>query len=272
MPGPNGTLFIDEIGELPLSAQTSLLRPCQDRAFVVLGETRPRPIEGRLLFATNRDLEAECRNGSFRLDLHARLDVVPVHMPPLRAILRDAPGQLRVCLRGFVARRFDTAERIDRMTDEIEAHLRVTRPDDPWVGNLRALGNYVEQYILTRGQTSVPAVRAAAVSAPAAAPTPEAGGRPESRAAVSSGAVSSGAVRDAQVLGPRAAELEVDADELLRVYVSWAHARSGGNKAETARVTGMDKRTVGRYLDYKRVARWMKAKLTPKGKGKPEKK
>ena len=79
-----GSLFLDEVGEIPLWVQPKLLRPFQNREYVAVGDLRIRTIEGRLLFATHRDLEAACRNGQFREDLYERMNGFGVRMPSLR--------------------------------------------------------------------------------------------------------------------------------------------------------------------------------------------
>ena len=95
LPGPNGTLFLDEIGELPPHVQAKLLRPLQSREILPIGQPRPLPAEGRIVTATNRNLEAYCHEGKFRLDLFERLNGVRIHMPSLRTMLAEMPGDLR---------------------------------------------------------------------------------------------------------------------------------------------------------------------------------
>src|SRR6185295_14847653 len=80
----NGTLFLDEVGELPLALQVKLLRALQEKVVMKVGDTKPEHVDIRIVAATNRDLEFEMKNGTFREDLFYRLNVINIHLPPLR--------------------------------------------------------------------------------------------------------------------------------------------------------------------------------------------
>lgn len=140
-----GTLFLDEVGELPLDLQPKLLRALQEREIERIGGSKPIPINVRLIAATNRDLARMVAEREFRSDLYYRLRVFPVFAPPLR----ERAGDIPILVRHFVS----THSR--RMGKTIE-----TIPDDtmaalvrwPWPGNIRELENFLERaVILTRG-------------------------------------------------------------------------------------------------------------------------
>ena len=133
-----GTLFLDEIGELPLLLQAKLLRALQEREFDRVGGTRPVRVDFRLVAATNRDLEAAVKAGTFRQDLFYRLKVVLLSLPPLRERKEDIP-----LLADYVLRKH--APRCGRRVAGIasEALARLSKHD--WPGNVRELENVIEQ-------------------------------------------------------------------------------------------------------------------------------
>jgi transcriptional regulator with GAF, ATPase, and Fis domain len=140
-----GTLFLDEVGELPLDLQPKLLRALQEREIERVGGTRPIPVNVRLIAATNRDLAQLVAEKQFRSDLFYRLKVFPIFAPPLR----DRAGDIPVLVRHFVAahgrRMGKTIETIPKET--MDALIRW-----PWPGNIRELENFLERaVILTRG-------------------------------------------------------------------------------------------------------------------------
>jgi hypothetical protein len=95
LPGEHGSLFLDEAGEFPWDVQAKLLRPLQNREIVPMGESRPQKVYGRPIFATHRNLEAMCLAGEFREDLLERMNGMHIHMPSLRQMMAEAPGELR---------------------------------------------------------------------------------------------------------------------------------------------------------------------------------
>ncbi len=247
LPGRYGTLFIDEIGEILAHVQAQLLRPFQNREVVPLGEARARKILGRLMFATNRDLEAMCGRGEFRPDLYERMNGVRIHMPPLRQMLAEAPEELAGYVRAFMTGKLDDPDQVEAWTARVVETIRATKGGYAWPRNLRELRNYTERYILMGYGSTPPPPPAEYVVRPQAG---EAGARaPESVCVPSS-----------EVLGRRAKAGEVTLGEVARALVTRVHASTGENTAETARKLGIDYRTVQRWVDPKRLARWRKGK------------
>ena len=139
------TLFLDEIGDLPLSMQTKLLRFLQEREFERIGSSETIRVDVRLVAATNADLEAKVREGNFRQDLYYRLNVVPIVTTPLR----ERPGDVPVLARHFAARICD-AEQIPLRT--LSADALDLLASLPWPGNVRQLENTIERAIALCGQ------------------------------------------------------------------------------------------------------------------------
>ncbi|MCH9650779.1 MAG: sigma-54 dependent transcriptional regulator [Deltaproteobacteria bacterium] len=137
----DGTLFLDEVGELPLSLQPKLLRALQEGRFNRVGGTDEISVDFRLIAATNRDLPAEVAAGRFREDLFYRLNVVPIRLPPLRERREDIPRLIRHFAAGAARRHGITQARFPKLV------LR-RLIDYSWPGNVRELANAVERLIL----------------------------------------------------------------------------------------------------------------------------
>ena len=143
-----GTLFLDEIGDLALSAQAKILRALQEGVIVRVGDSKAIPVDVRVIAATNRDLEGEIREGRFREDLYYRLNVMPIHVPPLRkrsedipalvshfvAVLGSGPGMIPKPFSGGALRRLQKRR---------------------WSGNVRELRNAVERLLILAGGPEV---------------------------------------------------------------------------------------------------------------------
>jgi len=136
-----GTLFLDEIGDLPADMQVLLLRVLQEREFERLGGSQTVRVDIRLIAATNRDLEAEVRAGRFRSDLYYRLNVFPVHIPPLRQRPEDIAPLVAHLAEKHAARLGRTISRIDRQALAILQSYA-------WPGNVRELENVVERAVI----------------------------------------------------------------------------------------------------------------------------
>jgi transcriptional regulator with PAS, ATPase and Fis domain len=132
-----GTVFLDEIGELPIDLQAKLLRALQEKEIRPVGSTRPIPINVRILAATNRDLEAAVQQGSFRKDLYFRLNVVNLRIPPLRQRKQDIP-----LLVAHILERIREQSHTEKILTE-EAMQMLLEYD--WPGNVRELENCMER-------------------------------------------------------------------------------------------------------------------------------
>jgi transcriptional regulator with GAF, ATPase, and Fis domain len=135
------TIFLDEIGDLPLELQTKLLHVLEQGEFERLGSSRTIRVDARVIAATNRDLPAMVRNGTFREDLFYRLNVFPITVPPLRARHSDIPLLVWAFVREFATAQGKTFEQIGRRTMEALARYA-------WPGNVRELRNVVERAVI----------------------------------------------------------------------------------------------------------------------------
>lgn len=141
-----GTLFIDEIGEVPPGIQVKLLRVLQFGSYERVGENAPKETDVRIIAATNRDLEAEVRAGRFRADLYYRVNVVPVTIPPLREHRSDIPYLVEYFIKKYSLKARKTLKGIT-----LEAMARIMRY--PFPGNVRELENVIERgIVLCRGE------------------------------------------------------------------------------------------------------------------------
>jgi formate hydrogenlyase transcriptional activator len=136
-----GTIFLDEVGEIPLELQTKLLRVLQEREFERLGSSRTIRTDARLIAATNRDLEAMVSEQTFRSDLFFRLNVFPVHVPPLRERQGDIPLLVRHFTQQF-------SRRMNRAIKTIPSAAMDALCGYHWPGNIRELQNVVERAVI----------------------------------------------------------------------------------------------------------------------------
>jgi formate hydrogenlyase transcriptional activator len=142
-----GTVFLDEVGEIPLELQPKLLRVLQEREFERLGSARTLRTDARLIAATNRDLSALAGEQQFRQDLYYRLNVFPIHVPPLRERREDIPTLVRHFAQQF-------ARRMKRTIETIPSETMETLTGYDWPGNIRELQNLIERaVILSAGST-----------------------------------------------------------------------------------------------------------------------
>ena len=140
-----GTLFLDEVGDIPFDIQPKLLRALQEREFERLGSTHTKKVDIRLVAATNRDLEQMVEERQFRSDLYYRLNVFPIRIPPLRERPEDIPLLVHYFTQKY-------ARRMEKQIESIPASAMARLAGWHWPGNIRELENFVERaVILTRG-------------------------------------------------------------------------------------------------------------------------
>ncbi len=137
-----GTLFLDEIGELPLDLQVKLLRVLQEKQFYRIGGTQPIPIKDvRIVSATNRDVDDMIESGDFREDLYYRLNVVSIHVPPLRERIEDLPHLIQLFMQEF-------SVKYSKPIPEIDPELMYVLLHHNWPGNIRQLRNVMERLMI----------------------------------------------------------------------------------------------------------------------------
>jgi formate hydrogenlyase transcriptional activator len=137
----SGTIFLDEIGELPAETQIALLRVLQERQFERVGGTRVIPADVRVIAATNGDLSAAIAAGAFRADLFYRLNVFPIHVPPLRSRKEDIPMLVEYFVKRY-------AEQAGKQISKIDKNTLKLCQSYPWPGNIRELQNIVERSVI----------------------------------------------------------------------------------------------------------------------------
>jgi DNA-binding NtrC family response regulator len=212
-----GTVFLDEIGELPMNLQVKLLRVIEDKQALRVGGIKPRPLDVRFVAATNRDLEAQCRRGLFRDDLYYRLAGATVTVPPLRERPADVEPLARIFLRNAIAHLGG------RALDFTPAALEGLRAS-AWPGNVRELRNVIERAALICGPGPIdvahlpPTVRRSDGERSA----------PRTRASATE----------------RNPELDADAAQILDVL-----AACGGNQSRAAKQLGMSRAALIRRLE-----------------------
>ncbi|WP_407306495.1 sigma 54-interacting transcriptional regulator [Desulfosporosinus sp. SB140] len=143
----NGTLFLDEVAEMPLLLQSKLLRVLQERQIVRVGGTKPLDVDVRIIAATNRNLPKMVKEGNFREDLYYRLMVIPIELPPLRDRKEDIP----LLVKHFV----DMLNKRYGYRCHASAQLLNALSDYPWPGNIRELSNIIERLMITTNENEL---------------------------------------------------------------------------------------------------------------------
>jgi len=208
-----GTFFLDEIGETTPATQVKLLRALQHREVIPVGATEAVPVDTRLVAATNRDLEEEIRTGNFRSDLYYRLNVIAIHLPPLRQRPDDIPILAEHFLQRIAATRAEEPKRLGLA-------VRDALLDYAWPGNVRELENALERsVILTEG--------------------------PEIGVATLPERVTQ---RRAEPLVSTRTPPNPTLEAVERAYIMWVLQAENGNKSRTAEILGIDPSTLYRKL------------------------
>jgi DNA-binding NtrC family response regulator len=236
-----GTIFLDEIGEMPLGLQGKLLRVLQERTIEPIGSTKPEPVDFRVVAATNRNLEEMVAKGSFRGDLFYRLNVVPLTLPALR----ERPGDVAVLARLFVGRANQAREQ--KLTLSPAALAAMERY--PWPGNVRELENLIERLMLLRSEGEIGLDDLPANVRGAPAPSVAAPANPASSAAAPAGGAP--APGFAGALPPEGVDLYAVLGELEDRLIREALERSGGNKNQAAKILGLNRTTLVEKLKKK---------------------
>ena len=208
-----GTFFLDEIGEMSAATQVKLLRVLQEREAIPVGGTEAIPVDVRVVAATNRDLDDEIKRGRFRTDLYYRLNVIALHLPPLR----ERRDDIKIFVEAFL-------ERINKEQGGANKRLAADAMDAvlayDWPGNVRELENALERaVVLTKGDmiplSAMPDKLTERRAEPLVAERPQA--------------------------NPTLETIE-------RAYITWVLQSEGGNKSRAAEVLGIDPSTLYRKL------------------------
>jgi DNA-binding NtrC family response regulator len=226
-----GTVFLDEVGELPLSTQVKLLRVLEDRRVMRVGGRRAIEVDVRFLAATNGDLEAACEKGTFRADLYYRLAGLVLNVPPLRA-RREEIAELASL---FAAR---SAQELDRPTPAIAKEAMQLLEHYNWPGNVRELRNAIERAVVLCSDIVLPEHLPARVLAPGAGTAPA---MPKAEAEAP----------PSEPPGELAEERSQAQPGQERARILDALTACAGNQTRAAKLLGISRRTlVTRLRDY----------------------
>ena len=211
-----GTLFLDEVGEIPMSIQAKLLRFLQDRQFRRVGDNEDRRVDVRVIAATNRNLEKEMEEGAFREDLYYRLNVIRLTLPPLREREEDIPLLLDHFLERFSAEQGKTISKVSSLAMRVLCNYH-------YPGNVRELENVIERCV-TLEQSDQLTAEHLPPKLVESAESQDAAGGPE--------------------IPPGGIDLNQATENLERELISKALTMSGGNRSRAARLLGITLRSM----------------------------
>jgi nitrogen regulation protein NR(I) len=233
-----GTVFLDEIGDMPFSIQAKILRLLQERSIERLGGREPIPVDVRIIAATNRDLEAALAQGRFREDLYYRLKVVTLGLPPLRERSQDIP-----LLADYFLSRF--AKEMDVSNPGVAAEAKLLLQNYQWPGNVRELANAMQKaLIFSRGYPIHPEDVSRAI-----------GGRNLGRGAGEGQAdeIVRQWVRQSLVSGDGKDVFETCMDHFASLLIGEALDLTGGNRSRAAKLLGISRPTLLSKIDKYRL-------------------
>jgi transcriptional regulator with GAF, ATPase, and Fis domain len=233
-----GTVFLDEVGELPASIQAKLLRVLEERRVRRVGGREVRDIDVRFVSATNRDLEAESHRGAFRLDLYYRLNGITLAIPPLR----ERTAEIRGLAVAFAER---IAERLGQVRPELSTEAIAYLEAQPWPGNIRELKNAVERAVVLADAVRIEPAHFGAGGGAGAGAAARAG------ASGTAGAPLSSEPRP----GASSGELKSELEAIEKKRILEALERAGGSQRKAAQLLGMARGTLLARLDAYGVPR-----------------
>lgn len=216
-----GTVFLDEVGEMPMSQQVKLLRVLEERMVMRVGGLQARPIDVRFVSATNRDLRQEVAAGRFREDLYYRLNGITLRIPPLRERIGEIPGLSREFLAGAATKAGL------RTPPPLSAEALAALERHPWPGNVRELKNVIERAVVLAGDEPVGVEHL---------------------------------FEDLGDALPSATELPQRGEVDERTRIVQALQQCAGNQTRAAELLGVSRRTLGTWMDRHAIARPQKSR------------
>ena len=221
-----GTILLDEIGELSLSMQVKLLRVVQDKEIERVGGSETVSVDARVIAATNRQLKKMTEEGTFREDLYYRLNVIPLHIPPLRDRKEDIPGFVHHFMKVFCS---EMGRKLMTLSPKAMAQL----VNHPWKGNVRELENFIERLVILSPTDDVQEVDLPISGTTDASGTPDTSGISDTP-------------KDSGIQLP---EEGISLDELEKDLILQALEKTGNNQTKSAQLLGISRHTLMYRMD-----------------------